>query len=70
MATEAATAVVEWAAENRPGERVIARVRPGNKASLTVAERAGLRRTPELDTAGEDGLDWIFVQETATARGA
>ena len=70
VATEAATAVVEWAAENRPGERVIARVRPGNKASLTVAERAGLRRTPELDTAGEDGLDWIFAQETATARGA
>jgi ribosomal-protein-alanine N-acetyltransferase len=70
VATEAATAVVEWAAGNRPGETVIARVRPGNAASLTVAERAGLRRTPELDTAGEDGLDWIFVRELATARGA
>jgi RimJ/RimL family protein N-acetyltransferase len=57
IATEAATAVVGWAGENRPGETLIARVRPGNGASLKVAARAGLRRVPEWDT----GLDWIFT---------
>jgi ribosomal-protein-alanine N-acetyltransferase len=61
IATEAATAVVQWAAENRPGETLIARVRPDNVASAKVAERAGLRRNPGLDASGEDGLDWIFT---------
>jgi ribosomal-protein-alanine N-acetyltransferase len=64
IATEAATAVVRWAAEAWPAEVVIARVRPENVASAKVAERAGLRRHPELDAMGEDGPDWIF----ATAR--
>jgi ribosomal-protein-alanine N-acetyltransferase len=62
FATEAATAVVTWAAMNRPGRPLIARVRPGNVASLRVATHAGLERAPELDTAGEDGLDWIFAR--------
>ncbi|MEV6847461.1 GNAT family N-acetyltransferase [Actinoplanes sp. NPDC051411] len=65
IATEAATAVVRWAEEQRPGETLIARVRPENAASIKVAEKAGLRRAPELDAAGEDGLDWIFVNEAA-----
>jgi len=26
-----------------------------------VATKAGLRRAKDLDTNGEDGLDWIFV---------
>jgi ribosomal-protein-alanine N-acetyltransferase len=64
IATEAATAVVAWADENPHGETLIARVRPGNAASLKVAEKAGLRRDPELDTVGEDGLDWIFTRQT------
>ena len=61
IAGEAATAVVRWACENRPGETLIARVRPDNGASIRVAEKAGLRRVPELDAAGEDGLDWVFA---------
>jgi ribosomal-protein-alanine N-acetyltransferase len=67
IATEAATAVVQWADRN---EMLIARVRPENAASITVAQRAGLRRAPDLDTVGEDGLDWIFARQTATAKDA
>ena len=61
IATEAATAVVNWATANASGYPLIARVRPGNAASLSVAARAGLHRAQHLDTAGEDGLDWIFA---------
>jgi RimJ/RimL family protein N-acetyltransferase len=60
FATEAASAVVAWADVYRPGDTVIARVRPANVASLKVAERAGLSRMSLLDTQGEDGLDWIY----------
>ena len=69
IATEAATAVVDWASADLPGETLIARVRPENAASARVAERAGLRRAPELDAIGEDGPDWVFVRAT-TAKGA
>ncbi|MGC4805507.1 GNAT family N-acetyltransferase [Micromonospora sp. DT233] len=61
IATEAATAVVDWATAHLPEHPVIARVRPDNAASLQVAAHAGLRRAPHLDTDGEDGLDWIFT---------
>lgn len=61
VATDAATAVVNWATAQLPDQPIIARVRPGNTASLKVAARAGLSRAPHLDTAGEDGPDWIFT---------
>ena len=61
IATEAAAAVVAWAAANLTGRPLIARVRPANAASLKVAARVGLRRAPALDTTGEDGLDWVFA---------
>ncbi len=60
VATEAATAVVEWADTNRPDDPVVARVRPTNAASQRVAVHAGLHRAEHLDTQGEDGLDWIY----------
>jgi RimJ/RimL family protein N-acetyltransferase len=60
LATEAATAVVTWATEHVPEHPVIARVRPDNVASATVAARSGLRRAELLDAPGEDGLDWIY----------
>ncbi|WP_433290932.1 GNAT family N-acetyltransferase [Actinoplanes sp. CA-030573] len=59
LASEAASAVVASVAG--VGLPVIARVRPGNAASARVAVRAGLRRAEHLDTAGADGLDWIFA---------
>lgn len=59
-ASEAASAVVERA-RHRPGHPVVARVRPDNHASARVALKAGLRRAAELDTAGEDGIDDIYV---------
>jgi [ribosomal protein S5]-alanine N-acetyltransferase len=65
LATEAATAVVNWASTRLPDQPLIARVRPANTASLKVAARAGLRRAPHLDTTGADGLDWIFVSNWA-----
>ncbi|KAB8195285.1 GNAT family N-acetyltransferase [Nonomuraea phyllanthi] len=62
LAGEAAKAVVEWVSERVPELPVIARVRPANLASQRVAVRAGLQRAEHLDTAGEDGLDWIFAR--------
>src|SRR5262249_41014880 len=59
LATEAASAVTSWAAENIPDRVLIARVRPQNVASQRVAVHAGLERAEHLDTPGEDGLDWI-----------
>jgi [ribosomal protein S5]-alanine N-acetyltransferase len=61
LATEAATAVTGWAAENIPDRALIARIRPQNVASQRVAIHAGLARAEHLDTPGEDGTDWIFV---------
>jgi ribosomal-protein-alanine N-acetyltransferase len=61
VATEAATAVVSWAAQHLPDWPVIARVRPDNVASQKVAQHAGLTRAEHLDDDGEDGLDWLFV---------
>lgn len=62
FATEAATAVVQWADSDRPNDSVIARVRPANIASQRVAVKAGLLRAEHLDTPGEDGLDWIYAR--------
>jgi ribosomal-protein-alanine N-acetyltransferase len=62
LGAEAARAVVAWVGENLPDWPLIARVRPGNAASLKVAARVGLRRMAVLDTDGEDGLDWIFAR--------
>lgn len=61
VASEAAAAAVRWTLGGRPAQPVIARVRPANAASARVATKAGLRRAKDLDTNGEDGLDWIFV---------
>ncbi|MEU4238356.1 GNAT family N-acetyltransferase [Actinoplanes sp. NPDC026619] len=59
LAGEAAVAVVgSVAGQPYP---VIARVRPGNVASARVAARAGLSRAEHLDTAGEDGIDWVWA---------
>ncbi|MEE6262948.1 GNAT family N-acetyltransferase [Plantactinospora sonchi] len=69
VATEAATAVVDWATAEMGGRPIIARVRPANVASATVAVRCGLRRAPYLDAQGEDGLDWIFTRNWSVAPG-
>jgi RimJ/RimL family protein N-acetyltransferase len=66
LATEAATAVTGWAAENIPDRALIARIRPQNVASQRVAIHAGLARAEDLDAPGEDGPDWIFVEAVAT----
>jgi ribosomal-protein-alanine N-acetyltransferase len=62
VASEAATAVVAWATANVVEHPAVARVRPDNIASRTVAVRAGLCRAEHLDTDGEDGLDWIYIK--------
>ena len=58
---ESAAAVVAWASREVPDLPLIARVRPANVASQRVAIRAGLNRAEHLDTAGYDGVDWIFA---------
>ncbi len=63
IATEAATSVVEWAAVHRADWSVIARVLPANTGSQRVAVKVGLVRTPEWDSAGEDGVDWIYARQ-------
>lgn len=60
-ATEASQAVLDRTDRDRPGAVVLARVRPGNLASQAVARKIGLRRDPDLDDEGADGLDWAFT---------
>jgi len=62
MATEAATAVVAWAADKIPERQLVARIRPQNLASQRVAIRAGLVRAEDLDSPGEDRFDLAFVR--------
>jgi ribosomal-protein-alanine N-acetyltransferase len=64
LATEAASAVVAWAARSAPDRLVVARVRPDNLASQQVAVHAGLVRAEHLDRPGEDGPDWIYASAT------
>lgn len=61
VATEAASAVVARARCHQLALPVVARVRPANHASARVALTAGLRRTPELDIQGEDGLEDVYA---------
>jgi len=68
VATAAATAVVDWATVHLPDRPLVARVRPDNVASATVATRTGLQRAAHLDTEGEDGPDWIFVRNWPEGR--
>ena len=68
LATEAVTAVIEWAVRIRPEQQLVARIRPGNTASVRVATKAGLVRAADLDTDGEDGPDQIWVLPADHAR--
>jgi RimJ/RimL family protein N-acetyltransferase len=68
LATEAVSAVVDWVVRIRPDQQLVARIRPGNTASVRVATKAGLVRAAELDTDGEDGPDQIWVLPAPHAR--
>lgn len=59
--TEVAAAVVSRALEDMPSETIVARVRPDNRSSQSVALKAGLQRDATMDCQGEDGLDWAFT---------
>lgn len=61
IASEAASAAVDWATENAPQWTIVARVRPQNVASQRVAQKAGLVRARHLDGDGYDGVDWVYV---------
>lgn len=67
-ATEAARAAIAWAQTTQPGTTILARVRPDNVASRTVALKAGLSRDPDLDEDGEDGLDLAFTNARRSSR--
>lgn len=69
-ASEAATAVADWASPRFPDLPLIARVRPANIASQRVAIRAGLTRAEHLDGTGYDGLDWIYAANLRKPRPA
>lgn len=57
-ATEAARALLAFAFETLGALRAVARVHPGNAASIALCERLGMRREQERGAA-EDGL--LFV---------
>ncbi|QTM98267.1 GNAT family N-acetyltransferase [Sediminibacillus dalangtanensis] len=59
-AAEAAAFSVKVARKNLPGFPVLARIRPINTPSQKVAEKSGLKRRPDLDTAGHKvfALGW------------
>lgn len=61
FATEAARGLISWSAERLPDELILARIRPANRRSRSVAVRCGLRRDPTLDDPGLDGIDWAFT---------
>jgi ribosomal-protein-alanine N-acetyltransferase len=48
LATEAATAVRNYALQILEGPRLISLIRPGNAASMRVAEKIGMHRTAEI----------------------
>lgn len=63
-ATEAAEALLRWAAA-RPGvERVIARIAPHNDASLRVAAKLGMRETASAE-ADYRRFEWLVGDDRA-----
>lgn len=59
-ATEAVKAALERAGAHADDGPVVARVRPENLASRNVALKLGLRRDPDMDECGPDGIDEVF----------
>ncbi|MFZ2501655.1 MAG: GNAT family N-acetyltransferase [Nocardioides sp.] len=66
-ATEAAGAAVSQITAQMPAATIVARVRPDNRASQSVALKLGLHRDPTMDCLGEDGLDWAFTNRSVDA---
>lgn len=61
-ATEAAQALMAWAASQPGVERFVVSISPENGASLALAQRLGFVRVGEhMDE--EDGLEWILARE-------
>jgi ribosomal-protein-alanine N-acetyltransferase len=58
-ATEAATALMDWAREEKEIDRFIASVAPGNAPSLAIVEKLGFVQTGE-QWDEEDGLELVF----------
>ena len=56
LATEAAHAVLRWVLTQPRVRRVTARIQDDNAASIRVAERLGMRRTPVR--YGSQGMIW------------
>ncbi|WP_426937494.1 GNAT family N-acetyltransferase [Brevibacterium sp. LE-L] len=59
-ATEAVKAALERADAHAEDGPVVARVRPENLASRNVALKLGLRRDPDMDERGPDGIEEVF----------
>jgi [ribosomal protein S5]-alanine N-acetyltransferase len=61
-ASEMAQKAVALARKHMPSLPVVARIRENNRASIRVAERAGLQRCPELDTEHiVFASSWTFI---------
>jgi RimJ/RimL family protein N-acetyltransferase len=55
-ATEAATAVRDWALENLDLERLIALIQPGNERSAAVARKLGMEPDGEVEIFGKRAI--------------
>jgi RimJ/RimL family protein N-acetyltransferase len=60
-ATEAALAVRDFAFTNLGIKRLIAMIDPGNRPSIRVAEKLGMRYEAEVMFAGYDHPDHVYV---------
>ena len=67
-ATEAATAVKDWAFCDRKMERLIALIDPQNVASIRVAEKLGMVHEAEVMLEGYTHPDRVYVCRTTGGR--
>jgi [ribosomal protein S5]-alanine N-acetyltransferase len=66
LATEAATAVRDYAFQGAGLPRLISLIRPGNAASVRVAEKVGMRRSADI-LQGETRY-WVYAMAREDAR--
>lgn len=67
-ATEAVTALLDYARQNLRLERVVAMIDPSNEGSLGVAEKLGMKYEKDIMIPGYDHPDKLYVSTTRDIR--
>lgn len=68
IATEAARALLDWGFEELPVPYVTAMIRPGNEASIAVAERLGMSPSREDELRGDEVVVYSIDREVWAGR--